>query len=90
MTAGETASVAVESAGARFTWTLRRVGEQAISKRGTGTRSRVVRFAAPRGRSGLYLFEVHTSTRRTAAPVVVGAAQKQDVLVVLPVTTWQG
>ena len=62
--AGETARVAVESAGARFTWTLRRVG-QAVRKRGSGTRSRVVRFAAPRGKSGLYLFEVRTRTRRT-------------------------
>jgi hypothetical protein len=90
VTAGETASVAVESAGARFRWTLRRVGSRAISKHGSGTRSRVVRFAAPSGKSGLYLFEAHTSTRRTAAPVVIRSTQQRDVLVVLPVTTWQG
>jgi hypothetical protein len=88
--AGDDALVAVESAGARFTWTLRRVGATAIRKRGSGTRSRRVRFAAPRGKSGLYLFEVRTRTRRTATPLVVQARRPRDVLVVLPVTTWQG
>ena len=87
--AGERARVAVESAGARFNWTLRRIG-QAVRKRGSGTRSRVVRFAAPRGKSGLYLFEVRTRTRRTAAPLIVQSRQRNPVLVVLPATTWQG
>lgn len=88
--AGEDALVAVESVGARFTWTVRRVGSSAIRKRGSGTRSRRVRFAAPGGKSGLYLFEVRTRTRRTATPLVVQSQQERDVLVVLPVTTWQG
>ena len=88
--AGESALVAVESAGARFMWTLRRVGASAIRKRGSGTRSRRVRFLAPGGTSGLYLFEVRTRTRRTATPLVVQSQQERDVLVVLPVTTWQG
>ena len=88
--AGEDALVAVESAGASFTWTVRRVGSSAIRKRGRGTRSRRVRFVAPGGKSGLYLFEVRTRTRRTATPLVVQSQQERDVLVVLPVTTWQG
>jgi hypothetical protein len=88
--AGEDALVAVESAGARFSWTVRRVGSSAIRKRGSGTRSRRVRFLAPGGKSGLYLFEVHTRNRRTATPIAVQSQQAQDVLVVLPVTTWQG
>jgi hypothetical protein len=88
--AGAQALVAVESAGARYRWTVRRVGASAISARGSGTRSRRVRFVAPRGKSGLYLFEVRTRTRRTATPFVVQARQQRDVLVVLPVTTWQG
>ena len=58
VTAGETARVAVDAAGARFTWRLRRVGDSAIAQRGSGTRTRVVRFRAPGGKSGLYLFEV--------------------------------
>jgi hypothetical protein len=88
--AGEDALVAVESAGARFRWTLRRVGTSAIRKRGSGTRSRRVRFVAPGGKSGLYVFEVRTRTRRAATPLVVQSQQQREVLVVLPVTTWQG
>jgi hypothetical protein len=88
--AGERAAVAVASVDKRFTWTVRRVGERVIRKRGRGTRSRVVRFAAPGGKSGLYLFEVRTRTRRVAAPVVVQSAGSRPVLVVLPATTWQG
>lgn len=88
--AGEQALVAVDSVGANFSWSVRRVGEREVRKRGRGTRSRVVRFAAPGGKSGLYLFEVRTRTRKVAAPLVVQSQQARDVLVVLPVTTWQG
>lgn len=87
--AGEQALVAVDSLDANFNWTVRRVGESQIRKRGRGTRSRVVRFAAPGGRSGLYVFEARTRTRKVAAPLVVQSQQARDVLVVLPVTTWQ-
>ncbi len=88
--AGTRAAVAVTSPGGRFTWTLRRVGDREIRKRGSGSRSRLVRFEAPGGKSGLYIFEVRTRTRRAAAPVVVQSAENRTVLVVLPVTTWQG
>ncbi len=88
--ARDTAAVAVDSVGERFTWQLRRIGDPAIRNRGSGSRSRIVRMRAPGGKSGLYLFEVRTRTRRTAAPVVVTGRQARDVLVVLPVTTWQG
>jgi hypothetical protein len=88
--AGEPASVAVDSVDANFSWALRRVGNRQIRKRGRGTRSRVVHFAAPGGASGLYLFEARTRRRKVAAPLVVQSQQARDVLVVLPVTTWQG
>jgi hypothetical protein len=88
--ARERAAVAVDSAGERFTWRVRRVGSPGIRGHGSGTRSRVVRFQAPGGKSGLYLFEVRTRSRRTTAPVVVTGRQARDVLVVLPLTTWQG
>ena len=90
VSAGEDALVAVDSVDANFTWTVRRIGERQIRKRGRGTRSRVVRFAAPGGKSGLYVFEARTRTRKVAAPLVVQSQQSRDVLVVLPVTTWQG
>jgi hypothetical protein len=88
--AGEDVLVAVESVGANYRWSVRRVGSSGVRKRGRGTRSRRVRFPAPGGKSGLYLFEVRMRNRRTAAPVVVQAVQEQPVLVVLPATTWQG
>jgi hypothetical protein len=90
VTAGADVLVAVESVGANFRWSLRRAGDRAIRKRGRGTRSRRVRFAAPGGKAGLYLFDVRTRTRRTATPLVVQSLRSHPVLVVLPATTWQG
>jgi hypothetical protein len=90
VTARDRAAVAVDSVGERFTWQVRRVGSPGIRGRGSGTRSRVVHFQAPGGKSGLYLFEVRTRARRTTAPLVVTGRQARDVLVVLPLTTWQG
>ncbi len=88
--AGERGQVAVDSVDADFTWTVRRVGEQGVRSRGRGTRSRVVGFRAPGGKSGLYLFTVRTRTRAVFAPVVVQSQEQSPVLVVLPATTWQG
>lgn len=88
--AGQEVSVAVASVDERFSWRVRRAGDPSIRGRGSGTKSRVVRFKAPGGKSGLYLFEVNTATRRTATPFVVQAEQKLPVLVVLPQITWQG
>jgi hypothetical protein len=88
--AGTRAAVLVDSGDRNFNWSIRRIGERNVRDRGRGTRSRLVRFSAPGGKSGLYVFEVRTRTRRTAAPVVVQAAQNRDVLVVLSATTWQG
>ena len=87
---GQPVAVAVDSGGKRFRWTLRRIGERDIRKRGNGTRSRVVHFRAPGGKSGMYLFEVRTRSRKVAAPVVVQSESSRNVLVVLPTTTWQG
>lgn len=88
--AGGQAVVAVDSVDKSFRWSLRRVGERDVRKRGRGTKSRLVAFEAPGGKSGVYLFEVRTRSRKVAAPVVVQAKRKRNVLVVLPVTTWQG
>lgn len=88
--AGSRMAVAVDSAGEPYDWQVRRVGQPAVRARGSGTKSRVVRFTAPEGRSGLYVFEVRTGSRRTAAPFVLQAGEPEDVLVIYPVTTWQG
>jgi hypothetical protein len=88
--AGEQGAVGVGSLDKNFTWRLRRVGDRQIRADGHGTRSRLVHFTAPAGKSGLYVFEVRTRTRKVAAPVVVQSREQRPVLVVLPVTTWQG
>jgi hypothetical protein len=88
--AGEQAAVAVDSVDENFSWTVRRVGERSIRSRGRGTKSRVVRFRAPGGKSGLYLFEARTRARKVAAPFAVQSQQERGILVVLPATTWQG
>ncbi len=88
--AGEQGAVGVSSLDKNFTWQLRRVGDRQIRAHGRGTRSRLVHFTAPAGKSGLYVFEVHTRTRKVSAPVVVQSLETRPVLVVLPATTWQG
>jgi len=79
----------VVNAGRRYAWQVRRVGEPVRRSRGTGTRSRVV-LRAPGGKSGLYLFEVRTANRRVQVPFAVQSVREEPVLVILPVTSWQG
>ncbi|MDX6689118.1 MAG: hypothetical protein QOG15_575 [Solirubrobacteraceae bacterium] len=88
--AGGRTGVAVDSVDKDYRWQLRRVGSATPRKDGRGTKSRVVGFPTPGGKSGLYLFEVRTAGRRTAAPLIVQSGRAQRVLVVLPATTWQG
>ncbi|MCZ4491665.1 MAG: hypothetical protein JWP53_596 [Conexibacter sp.] len=82
-----------------YSWQLRRLGEAGVRKRSSRSKTKTkVVFAAPGGKSGIYIFEAHTSTHRTrvALPVqarrsVAGTAAKpRGVLVLLPYTTWQG
>ena len=68
---------------------MRRVGERDPRSDGSGTRSRVV-LQAPGGKSGMYLFEVRTANRSVQVPFAVQSVREERVLVVLPVTTWQG
>jgi len=83
-------SVAVDSLDENYRWRLRRVGFGRARERGRGTQSRVVAFPTPRGKSGLYLFDVRTSQRTATAPLLVQSKERAPVLVVLPATTWQG
>ncbi len=88
--AGGRSGVAVDSLDKDYRWRLRRVGSVRPRKDGRGTKSRVVRFPTPGGKSGLYLFEVRTAKRRATAPLLVQSKESAPVLVVLPATTWQG
>jgi hypothetical protein len=79
----------VVSGGRRYAWQVRRVGERDPRSDGGGTRGRVV-LRAPGGKSGLYLYEVRTANRSVQVPFAVQSVRSERVLVVLPVTTWQG
>jgi flagellar hook assembly protein FlgD len=87
--ATQDAEFLVVSAGRRYTWRVRRVGEPDPRSDERGTRSRVV-LHAPGGKSGMYLFEVRTANRTVQVPFAVQSVRSERVLVVLPVTTWQG
>ncbi|MGZ6642042.1 MAG: FlgD immunoglobulin-like domain containing protein [Solirubrobacteraceae bacterium] len=73
-----------------WTWTLRRVGDQHVIKRGRKTSARL-RVTAPGGRSGVYLLTVRTARHQATVPFAVQSKRPpRRVLVVLPVITWQG
>ena len=70
------AEFGVIAGGERYTWQIRRVGQPRRAN-GSGTRP-LVRVRAPGGKSGLYLFELRTATRRATVPFPVQAVQKEQ------------
>ena len=89
--AGEKVDVFIDARGARWRYTLRRIGRAGVLRRsiaaGTGSR---LPLRVPR-ETGAYLLEVHTSTRSARVPIIVQAnVPVGRVLVVLPWMTWQG
>lgn len=89
VTAGKTTTVFVDARRARYTWALRRLGEERVLARGRG-RDVKLRVRVPRGQAGLHVLTIATREHRTQVPVVVRAAVPRRVLVVLPALTWQG
>jgi hypothetical protein len=91
--------IQVDARQQRYTWSVHRVGDPAIRAHSTKakTKTKVV-FAAPGGKSAMYVFTAHTATHATrvifpvqARKAVAGTAAKpHGVLVVLPYVTWQG
>lgn len=88
--AGEPMRVAVVSPGGDFTWTVRRAGSEEVRNEGRGSRTKLVRFKAPEGESGLYIFEARAGGRVARAPFSLQGERARDVLVVLPAISWQG
>jgi hypothetical protein len=89
VTAGRSTTVFVDARRARYTWALRRLGEERVLARGRGRDVRL-RVRAPRGQAGLHVLTIATREHRTQVPIVVRAAVPRRVLVVLPALTWQG
>jgi hypothetical protein len=99
ITARDTVPIQVDARQQRYSWDVHRVGDSAVRADSTNPKTTPnVRFQAPGGASGLYVFTAHTASRSTrvvfpvqARQSVAGtAAQPKGVLVVLPYTTWQG
>jgi hypothetical protein len=88
--AGRPLPVAVDARGQTFNWSLRRIGERTPVKRSRRAQGGEFVRDAPRGKSGLFVFEARTRTKRTQVPVAIDDARNQRVLVVVPATTWQG
>lgn len=91
--------IQVDARQQRYRWTVRRLGTSAIRTRSRQPKTTPnVRFGAPGGKSGLYVFSAHTATRSTRVvfpvqarqPVIGTAAKPRGVLVLLPYVTWQG
>ena len=88
--AGRTAEIGVDSRGAAWRWSLRRIGADRPVRRGRHRTGGQFAVRAPEEGSGLYLYEVRTRRRTDRVPLVVDDRGKHPVLVVLPATTWQG
>lgn len=97
--ARERVEIKVDARQQRYAWTVRRLGGSAVRAHSNDPKTTPnVRFAAPGGKSGLYVFTAHTATRSTRvvfgvqqrAAVAGTAAKPHGVLVVLPYVTWQG
>jgi hypothetical protein len=91
--------IQVDARRERYSWSVRRLGTSAIRTRSRDPKTTPnVRFGAPGGKSGVYVFTAHTATRTTRVvfpvqarqPVAGTAAKPRGVLVLLPYVTWQG
>jgi FlgD Ig-like domain len=87
--AGSRALVYVDSRQHPFRWTLRRVGARALGAHGAGHSPALHVPVAPK-RAGLYELSLRSGAHRTSVPLVVSAARRARILVVLPALTWQG
>jgi hypothetical protein len=97
--ARETVPIQVDARQQRYAWTVRRLGGSAVRAHSNNPKTTPnVRFQAPGGKSGLYVFTAHTATKATRVvfpvqarqPVAGTTAKPRGVLVVLPYVTWQG
>ncbi|MGH2861955.1 MAG: hypothetical protein ACRDLT_10700 [Solirubrobacteraceae bacterium] len=92
---GGRASVAVNSAGAAFSWRLRRPGSAKLLAHGSGgVGASVIHVPMPRHRAGLYTLTVRADSQSAVVPLVASqagaVAAHARVLVVLPMLTWMG
>ncbi|MGH2842765.1 MAG: hypothetical protein ACRDKL_04175, partial [Solirubrobacteraceae bacterium] len=96
--AGTRAPVAVYSPTGAYTWQLRLAGRQKLLRQGSGVAgSSTLRLWLPPNRTGLYTLTLRAGSHTAAVPLVADAPGRRgtrgrqgDVLVILPMLTWQG
>ncbi|MCW2990373.1 MAG: hypothetical protein JWM73_967 [Solirubrobacterales bacterium] len=87
--AGNKITVGVDARGAKYQWSLRRLGATRPDRSGATTRTPFT-VPAPRGDEGLFIFEARVGKHVAAVPIAVTNPGRNKVLVVLPFMTWQG
>ena len=87
--AGSLIPIGVDARGARYRWSLRRLGATKPLRTGV-TAHTPIKLMAPPGPSTIYLFQAQVGHRLATAPIAVQSANTRPVLVVLPLMTWQG
>jgi flagellar hook assembly protein FlgD len=88
VTAGTRARVKVDAGGRRYSWALRTADGDRVAR--GKSRARRVTIRIPDGPAGAYVLTVRTRSAAARAVIPVTAAAVRQVLVVLPVLTWQG
>jgi hypothetical protein len=97
--AGQAVPITVDARTQRYSWSVHRVGQNAVRAHSAASKTAPgVSFAAPGGTSGVYVFTAHTATRSTrvvfpvqaAQPTAGTAASPKGMLMLLPYATWQG
>jgi hypothetical protein len=90
--AGSRATVAVDSRGRPYSWTLALPGARKPVSKGPGT-GVTLAVRLPRSGPGLYILTLRSSTNRTSVPLIASAPASTHpprILIVLPALTWQG
>ena len=89
--AGQLASFRVDARGRSYRWSIRRIGEPRARKRSQRRKTTtIVATTAPRGISGVYLFEVRAGRYSAQVPFAVQSETRSPLLVVLPAIRWLG
>ncbi|MDO9354211.1 MAG: hypothetical protein Q7T55_10975 [Solirubrobacteraceae bacterium] len=87
--AGERAELGVISAGRKYDWSIRRVGERRARSEGS-SRKVLLRPKVPSGPSGLHILDVKTKDRTAQATILTQGRKEQKILVVIPQASLTG
>lgn len=89
--AGQLASFRVDARGKSYRWSIRRIGEPRPRKRSQRRKTTsIVATTAPRGVSGVYVFEARAGRYSAQVPFAVQSQERAPLLVVLPMIRWLG